>query len=236
VNDIAGNGFNQGQANVVSAYTSSAVQVEDDSVAQDVAPNTSLTSGVVDLSGASPNEERIKNILRSPLRAPIEALQEPLADLVSQLSMDHDIPILFDIQALDNAGISPDHEISLPAIGDISLRSALRLMLRQVEHAAYIIEDEVLLITTTDKANAKLTTRIYDVSNLGIAHEEIAEKMPDVVCHDTWQTNGSGEGEVICIGQKTIAVLQTQSVHEQVVDFLEQLHRHSERHRGSGSF
>ena len=49
----------------------------------------------------------------------------------------------------------------------ISLRSALRLMLRRIDpELTYSIQDEVLMITTKEAAAENLVTRVYPVADL----------------------------------------------------------------------
>jgi len=50
-------------------------------------------------------------------------------------------------------------------LSGVSLRSALRLMLKDLD-LTYVIRDEVLLITTPEEANAKLVTKVYPVADL----------------------------------------------------------------------
>jgi len=47
----------------------------------------------------------------------------------------------------------------------ISLRAALRLILRDLD-LTYIIQDEVLLITTPEEAECRMTTMLYPVDAL----------------------------------------------------------------------
>ena len=49
----------------------------------------------------------------------------------------------------------------------ISLRSALRLILEEFD-LTYVVQDEVLKITSKEKADEILTTRVYPVADLVI--------------------------------------------------------------------
>lgn len=190
--------------------------------------------GIVDLSDISPNERRIRAALASQLRSPLDFVQLPLAEVVDHLSHEYGFQILFDTAALDEALISPDSEVTI-ALRDMPLKPALELILTQLEDLTFVVEHEVLLITTADKAVSMLETHIYDVSRLGVAAEEIVERMPNVVEPQTWQANSeTRNGNIVAFGEGAIAVMQTQRVHEQVVDFLEQLHRLSQRRNGDG--
>ena len=76
----------------------------------------------------------------------------------------HKIGIWIDKQALQDEGINADTQVSL-TISGISLRSALRLLLEPLA-LTYIIEDEVMKITTQTKADEKMSTRVYPVADL----------------------------------------------------------------------
>ncbi|MCA9231331.1 MAG: VWA domain-containing protein, partial [Planctomycetales bacterium] len=121
----------------------------------------------VDLSASSKAEERIQTALREPLKAPLEFVDQPLVDVVAQLVEEYQIPIQFDNSALNEVAISTDTEVNA-SLSNISLRSALNLMLKAegLEGLTYVIDEEVLLITTEDRANETLTTKVYPVADL----------------------------------------------------------------------
>ncbi len=122
----------------------------------------------VDLSARSKSEERIQSTLREPLKAPLEFEEQPLSDAMAQIADEYQIPIQFDNAALDEIAISPDTEVTLPALRNVTLRSALNIMLKQpgLEDLTYIIEEEVLLITTEERANESLKVKVYPVADL----------------------------------------------------------------------
>ena len=94
----------------------------------------------------------------------IDFVETPLSDAVDFLQDRHGLPIKVDRKALENAGLDPSMAITF-RISDVSLRSALRLALKDYG-LAYIVDDEVLLITTPEVANSRMMTRIYRVSDL----------------------------------------------------------------------
>jgi len=73
----------------------------------------------------------------------------------------------FDNAALKDAGIDPATTLVTINVKDISLRSALKLILSPF-NLTYIIKDEVPMITTKEKADATLITRAYYVGDLVI--------------------------------------------------------------------
>jgi len=120
-----------------------------------------------DLSARSKAEERISSALREPLKAPLDYVDQPLSDILNTLSDDFEIPIVFDDSALDEVAVSPETEITVN-LYNITLRSALNLMLKKpgVEDLTYVIDEEVLLITTEDRANETLKVKVYPVADL----------------------------------------------------------------------
>jgi hypothetical protein len=93
-----------------------------------------------------------------------EFTELPLTDVVKYLSDKHDIEIQLDTKVLEEASIGIDTPVTRSLKG-ITLRSALRLMLGALD-LTYVIKDEVLLITTPDKASNELSTKVYPVADL----------------------------------------------------------------------
>ena len=78
--------------------------------------------------------------------------------MIDYLKDYHQIEIQLDKRAMDDAGIGTDTPVTKSLKG-VSLKSALRLMLPEL-NLTYVIKDEVLLITTTEAAENMLTTRV----------------------------------------------------------------------------
>lgn len=117
----------------------------------------------VDLMKYRPTEEKIRKALESP--SSVMFVETPLKDALLFLKEQHGINIWTDDAALTEDGIAMDQPVTLN-LSDIQLRSVLKLMLEP--KMSYIIEDEVLKITTTTKANEKFVTRVYAVGDLVI--------------------------------------------------------------------
>ena len=97
----------------------------------------------------------------------LDNIQEmPLTDVIDYLKTKHDIEIQLDNKALEEAGVALDTPITRN-LKNITLRSALRLVLRELD-LTYVIRDEVLLITTTAQAETIMTTKVYPVADLVI--------------------------------------------------------------------
>ena len=112
----------------------------------------------VDLAGTNPNEQKILDALND--KTSLDQSDQPLSEAMQYLSDKHHIPIQFDAPALKEASVDPTTVPVGTAVKDISLRSALKLILAQY-NLTYVIKNEVLQITTNDKANAAMVTKVY---------------------------------------------------------------------------
>lgn len=134
-------------------------------------------------SPAEVQNARIVAQLTSPTEIEFSGSQLPdVADYLSEL---HNIRILLDPRIIAD-GID---EVFLPDIdvSDITLGSALDLMLRP-HGLDYIIDDEVLKITTAEIAEQHRETRVYDVRQFGdIAAEELARVIRRTVQPMSWR-------------------------------------------------
>lgn len=118
----------------------------------------------VDLKRTTPNERRIQRALSETTE--VSFTDNPLEEALNYLEDLHHIEIWLDKQALQDEGVNSDQQVNLVLSG-ISLRSALRLMLEPLG-LTYLIEDEVMKITTQAKADEKMSTRVYPVADLVI--------------------------------------------------------------------
>ncbi len=112
-----------------------------------------------------PSVERIKQVLSEPLKSSgLEFIEEPLESVVNFLQDEYGIPISLDAPALEDAGLTLDEPESIK-IHNVTLRSALRLWLK-TNRLTYVIRNEVLIITTSEAAEAELKVCVYDVRDL----------------------------------------------------------------------
>ncbi|MFP6765647.1 MAG: hypothetical protein VB858_18605, partial [Planctomycetaceae bacterium] len=116
----------------------------------------------VDLHEPSTNERKIISALDD--QTTINFIDTPLIDCIQFIAQQHEIPIIIEQLALDDAGIPSDEPLNLVLSG-ITLRSALKILLQDLQ-LTYVIEDEVMKITTVDLANERLSTRVYPVGDL----------------------------------------------------------------------
>ena len=113
----------------------------------------------------------------------------------------------------------------------LPLRSVLDLMLRD-QGLTWIIQDDVLLITTPEQADEELATKVLDVSDLVVCRDEYDalwddyDTLIDVIVATirptSWDSAG-GPGSIQGVslgGAKVLVVAQTREVHEKIAKLL----------------
>jgi tetratricopeptide (TPR) repeat protein len=118
----------------------------------------------MDLKQKGPAEKKIDEALNATTQ--LDFNEAPLQDVIDYLKTTHGINIQLDKAHLDDVSVNSDTPVTINLKG-ISLKSALRLMLRNMQpELTYMIKNEVLLITTPDIAAEELTTKVYPVADL----------------------------------------------------------------------
>jgi len=117
----------------------------------------------VDLANPGSNEKRIYDALQNKVDN-FEFTETPLRDVIAQIEDSQGIPVEFDTKAFEDAGLDLETPVT-KSVSGIALRSALRLLLGDLD-LTYLVKDEVLLITTKDKAAEQLVVKVYPVADL----------------------------------------------------------------------
>ncbi len=119
--------------------------------------------GSINLAGSSNSEQKIYSALKQKVDAsfPGQPLQTVVTTLADQLS----IPIWINSTELEAFGVDVDTPVTLDLPEQVSLRSALRIMLKPLE-LTYIIRNEVLEITSIDDADSDPINKVYPVGDL----------------------------------------------------------------------
>lgn len=204
----------------------------EDDAAGAAARRLQATHGVViDSKDSGEAQRRIEAALRAPLKTPLEFVETPLNSIANVISEEYGIPIQFNASALEAEAQSPDTEISIH-ISNVSLRSALDLMFQNISDLTYLVDHEVLLITTTDDAQMRLEVRVYRVDDLIspelgdalLATDEDYRGLIDIVVsnidRESWAKNGRGSGEIKPFSPGMLVVCQTRRVHENLGELL----------------
>ena len=106
--------------------------------------------------------EAILKVLEEPTS--LEVIETPLSDVLTQIQSKHGVHVYLDLRALDDVGVPSDVPITF-AMSGIPLRSALELILGELD-LTWTIRSDVLLITTPEEAENLLVTKTYDVADL----------------------------------------------------------------------
>lgn len=183
----------------------------------------------VDLKPRSEIEKRVEAALARPLPEPgLEFTETPLSDVVRFLSDEYSIPIFVDEAAMQDFGLSSDDPVTVDLPQGLRLESALRLMLSRLE-LTYLVRDEVLFVTTEDKATTLQEVRVYPTENFPTTAASLREIIVELASPDTWVEKG-GEGTIASLPE-TLLVRQTHAVHDEIADLLRQL-RESQKQEG----
>ena len=114
------------------------------------------------LATVLPGEEAIQKALAR--KSTFEFQDTPLTDVVDYLKDAFKIEIQIDTKMLSDQGTGTDSPVTIKA-PNITLRAALKQILSPME-LSWTIQDEVLLITTSDEAEAWFVTKVYAVDDL----------------------------------------------------------------------
>ncbi|TWU55909.1 hypothetical protein [Rubripirellula reticaptiva] len=166
----------------------------------------------------SETEKRILAALKSETTQSF--IDTPLNEAMRVLSQAHDIPIVIDQLALEEIGIASDVPINL-SLKNVSLHSFLRLLLR-ANNLTYMIEDEVMQITTIERVEMNLGTRMYRLpASLIKKSDKVLVVLQSTIVPDTWAVLG-GPSTATALDHVLI-ISTTKDVHIQVEDFLNTL-------------
>lgn len=193
-----------------------------------------------------PNEAEAKIEASLGEAAKLHFADQPLADVVEALAKQHKIPIQVDNKALTDSGLGSDTPVTAHIEG-VSLRSALRLVLDQLD-LTYVVRNEVLFITSKTEAENMLIFKVYPVGDLvrsdnefrspptpdaisGEDYHELTDLITSCVAPTTWdEVGGPGSIQEFCHSH-ALAFSQTADVHVEVAALLAALRqaRHKQR-------
>ncbi len=184
----------------------------------------------------SEKEAEIRVALQKPIQ--LDANEMPLSQVAENIESALHINVELDVRALDVVGISPDTPITRK-IQNISLKSALRIVLSELE-LTYRIDDESLIITTFEEADANLITRVYGIRDLVVPeaghqplvyspsgypsnYSNLIEVIQVTVVPDSWDVVG-GAGSIDA-DKFALVVSQTEKGHDSIAETLEQMRK-----------
>jgi RNA polymerase sigma factor (sigma-70 family) len=169
-------------------------------------------NGPLDVSERSEAAAKIEEALTETTE--IEFVDTSLKDAMDFIADLHNITIILNETALSEEGIGTDEPIT-QVLSGISLGSTLNIILKPLG-LTYLIEDEVMKITTVVAAAKRKEIRVYSVTTLVAAGYEM-DALQQIV-------EQQGGGDVNVLGD-TLVVTQPQQKHRKTMQLLEQLQR-----------
>jgi len=114
-------------------------------------------------SAESAAEKKIREELAKPTSA--EFNETPLRDVIKYFSDLHGINIEINQKKLEEGNVTLDTPIT-KVLKSVSMTSSLNLLLGDIG-LTYVIENDVLLLTSVESAQRDSVPRVYDITGLG---------------------------------------------------------------------
>jgi general secretion pathway protein D len=105
----------------------------------------------------------IERKLRTPVL--LKYQDTPLSEVMSGLSELTGVNIHLDPRGLTQEGVNSDTPVTINLTKEISLKSALNLILEPL-HLGYVVNDEVLKVTSEQLRDGKIYEKVYNVADL----------------------------------------------------------------------
>jgi len=141
----------------------------------------------------------------------------PLVEVIQWASDQADVPMLLDVRAMADLGLTPDVTVT-GELKDVSLRAALQELLRDLE-LTYTIRNELIQITTVETAESNLSVKVHALPEpLANRSKQVVEALVGSVRPDTWRDLG-GPSHVYTI-DNVLIVSTTESTHHEVDVFI----------------
>ncbi|HEY2837703.1 MAG TPA: hypothetical protein VGJ26_01030 [Pirellulales bacterium] len=193
-------------------------------------------------ASASPEQVEIESRLRQPVM--IDLVEVSLESAVAQIAERNGIDLRLDARGLADAVVDPNVLVTFKTNRPLPLTDALQLMLKDYELTA-VPANGVILITSREKEERMLMTRIYPVEDIvggGLAYGAdryraslgpLLRVIQDTIQPDSWDCN-SGVGAVqpfFVNGGWTLVISNTYRVQTEVATLLADLRavRHENR-------
>lgn len=154
--------------------------------------------------------------------------ETPLEEALAYLREEHKVNLWLDRRALREGKINIDEPVTLH-LADVRFESVLNLILDPLK-LEWLIQDEVLKITTHEGAMASAETVSFDVQNLldaGHTPEELIEAIVHCIEPETW-SRGNGDGGIEHSGGVLIC-RQTQRIQSAIALLLADLEELAEK-------
>ena len=185
----------------------------------------------VEHSYGSPHGPTAVDLIEQTLgvRGKWDYTDKPLDELMRDVGRRFAINIWIDKEGLSSDGIATDQPVTL-VLPDVSLATALNLILDPLM-LTYVIEDEVLKITTQVKADERMPMRVYPVLDLLDVIDGYHDYLTLMVAiqettSGKWEAvDGEGGTMSPVPNARSLLIRQTQRVHRQIEGLLAALRK-----------
>ncbi|MBI3860634.1 MAG: serpin family protein [Planctomycetia bacterium] len=185
-----------------------------------------------DRTAAALREEAIRKALDRNVT--VEAEHQPLDEVLTKIAAQAGVPFVIDRTRLIEDGVDIRKRVSMH-YAQISGRSALALLLKPVQ-LAWIVQHEVLQITTMAHAADAITHQIYDISDIAGKFRaqngkvnfdvtSLSNAVTTLVQPDGWEEGNHYPGVFRFHDGVFLVYRQTQSTHEEIAAFLFELRK-----------
>jgi len=179
------------------------------------------------VAGEQPPPASVSEALAAPSR--LEFVETSLGQIADFLANRHSINVVLDVRALRDIGLGAETPVTF-ALRNASLETALGLMLARCG-LTFSVEENVLLITTPERAEDLSRTVVYDVDDLleppevQQAYEHVLDELIETIViaasPESWEDIG-GRGSIRPFG-RSLAIYQTDRVHREIAPMLGRL-------------
>ncbi len=177
------------------------------------------------ISPAGPDAEAIRRALSQ--KVPFAFAEVPFSKVCEALGDSSGLNVFVDHRALDEVGIPGDVPITM-RIADVELRSALGLLLDPLD-LAYHFVDGVLVITTLEEAEYRLSVRVYPVGDLVAQrdYDHLMAMIASTIAPETWDgVGGPGSMAPVSSGAlEALVVAQAHPIHDRIAALLADLRK-----------
>ena len=155
----------------------------------------------------------------------------PLGELPEIIEAQHKIEVQIDRRSLDGVSATEGDKLSHD-VEDISLRSALRLILTELK-LTHVIRHESLIITSQEYASETPPVRLYPASDMlpaaGESDDATYDRLIEIItgaCQpQSWEESG-GAGTIMAYSPCGVLVVsQTRAAHEELEKLLAKLRK-----------
>ncbi len=187
-----------------------------------------------DVSPTARREASIRRALDKQVR--LAAVERPVEELVGDVASQVEVQVVFDRGTIEDDGVSLKPVVTVPG-RNTSARSALQTILEPLQ-LALIVRDEVLTITTSMHASREDERHVYDITDIvprrsgdgGISQQDsqpIIDMIKRQILPESWDLDCHSILGFRSAGINVLIVEQSQAVHEEIAQFLEDVRNRS---------